>query len=182
MRKPSWIDLLALAAVVVVAWAIIRYYQTDLHPRSSDFVPAENAFLDGARKVRFFLDRVTPACFGLAVVGLVRVFRESRPRRRLMFRQPGVAACAAFAAALAAGAVNMAVWTVRWLEFSEAWLTPGEGMVIALALRQLPYCILAAWAFLAFGGLWTHGRNWVNWLGCAIGIVAIVDLIVEWLP
>ena len=44
------------------------------------------------------------------------------------------------------------------------------------------FCVLAVWAFLALVGLWTSGRNWVNWLGCAIGLLTVVNLALRCLP
>jgi hypothetical protein len=182
MPKPSWIDVLALAAVIVVAVVLRQCGQIIPAWRPWDFVPPENAFIVVARNVRRVLETLTPSIFGFAVVGFSRVLRQPRPRRILQFRQPGVAACAAIVAALAAGTVNTAVWMVRWFEFGEQWLTPSAGMVINLAARHVSSCVLAAWAFLACGGLWTPGRNWVNRLGCALGILLLVNSVLEWLP
>ncbi|MGO9466287.1 MAG: hypothetical protein ACLQIB_08230 [Isosphaeraceae bacterium] len=182
MQKPSWVDALALVVVVAVAVVLGEYNPVELHPRFWDFIPPENAFVSGARKLRQFVEALTPASFGFAVVGLARALREPRPSRRLVFRQPGVAACAAIVAAIAAGIVSTSAWIVRWLEFREPWLTPGAGMVIGGAASRVSYCILATWAFLACGGLWAWGRNWVNWLGCALGILLLVNSVLGWLP
>jgi hypothetical protein len=182
MQKPSWIDILALAAVIVGAVALRWHCQIELHPRVGNFLPPEKAFINVARNVRHVVEEVTPAVFGFAVVGFARVLREPAPRRRLLFRQPGVAACAAMVAALAAGAVNTAIWAVRRWEFSEAWLNPGPAMAITLGARHLSYCVLAVWAFLAVGGSWTPGRNWVNRLGCVIGSLVVVDSVLRCLP
>jgi hypothetical protein len=181
-ERPSWIDVLALVTVIVVGVALGWYSRNKLHRGTWDFVPPRNVFLSGARQARHFLDVATPVGFGLAVVGLARVLREPRSRRRLLLGQPGAAACAALVAALGAGAANTAIWTVRWFEFGEQWATPGAGMFFNLAARNVSYCILAAWAFLAFGGLWTHGRNWVNWLGCALGMLAVAKTVLWCLP
>jgi hypothetical protein len=182
LRHPSALDVLALATVIVVGLVVSQYSPIGIQPRTWDFSYPGNLFLAGVHKARHALNAAAPVGFGLAVVGFARVLREPRPRRRRLFRQPGVAACAAIAAALAAGAVNTAVWVVRWLEFHEEWLSPRASMFFTLAGRHVSDCVLGAWAFLALGGLWSPGRNWVNRLGWALGVLALVNTVLWCLP
>jgi hypothetical protein len=175
MQRLFRIDMLALTAVIAGAAALRFYCQIELHPGVWDFGLADNAFINGARKARHFVEALLPVVFGFAAVGFARVLREPAPNRRLLFRQPGVAACGAIMAAFAAGWVNIAVWAVGRLEFSSQWGTFSAAMVISQGERHLSHCVFAVWAFLAVGGLWTPGRNWVNWLGCTIGSLAAVN-------
>jgi hypothetical protein len=141
--------------------------------------------VDGMHKARHFLNAATPVGFGLALVAFAWVFREPLPRRRRLFLQPGVSACVAFVAALLAGTANGAMWTIRWLEFHEQWLAGSHTTTNALfssAQSDLPFCIVAVWVFLALGGLWTRGRNWINRLGIALGIMAVVHRLLWCLP
>jgi hypothetical protein len=141
--------------------------------------------VDGMHKARHFLNAATPVGFGLALVALAWVFREPLPRRRRLFLQPGVSACVAFVAALLAGTANGAMWTIRWLEFHEQWLAGSRvttNVLFSSAQSYLPFCIVAAWVFLALGGLWTQGRNWINRLGIALGVMAVVHSLLWCLP
>jgi hypothetical protein len=183
MQKFSWVDILALGAAVAGALALKHFcWDAVYHPWAWNFVPTQNAFINGIHKARHIADELTPVVFGFAMVGLARVFREPAPHRRLLFRQPGVAACAAIVAALAAGGARTAIWIVFWFEYSAPWATPSIAMVIDLGARPMGFCVLAVWAFLASVGLWTPGRNWVNWLGCAIGLLTVVNLALRCLP
>jgi hypothetical protein len=182
MDRPTRADLLALAAVIVGAAALRAWGRIELYPGHWDFSPPDNTVLQGARLLRRVVEEMTPAVFGFAAVLLAQVIREPAVRRRMMFRQPGVAASAAIVAALAAGMVNTAIWMVRWLEFAESWLTPGPSTVIRLASRYLGPCVLSVWGFLIAGRLWTSQRNWVNGLGLVLGVVAILYSVLWYLP
>ena len=182
MRKPSRIDLLALVAVIVGTAAWRWYVPIEWHSGIWESgVLLDDPRSKGVRAVHHVVEWLTPAVFGLAAVGLARALREPMPGRASLFRQPGVAACAAIVAALAAGAMNTAVWTIRWLEFSEPWLTPAPAMLIDQSAWYLGPCVLAVWAFLAVAGVWMPGRNWVNRLGWAIGSLAVVGSVLRWL-
>jgi hypothetical protein len=180
--KLSWIDTVTIAAVIIGAIALGWFSEIELHPRAWRSGSPAGGFISGARKVRDLIDDMTPAVFGFAVVGLARALWESDADRRLLFRQPGVAACAAAVAALAAGVMSTAMWAVRCWEFSEPSGSPRLAMVITYAARHLTSSVLVIWAFLALSGLWMRGRNWVNWLGCAIGFLAIVNSALWFLP
>jgi hypothetical protein len=183
MQKFSSIDMLTLAAAVAGAMAIKHFcWDAEYHPWAWDFVHTKSAFINGIHTARHIADQLTPVVFGFALVGLARVLREPAPRRRLLFRQPGVAACAAIGAALTSGGVKTAIWIVCSFEFSAPWATPSVALVIDLGARPMGFCVLAVWAFLALVGLWTSGRNWVNWLGCAIGLLTVVNLALRCLP
>jgi hypothetical protein len=182
MTRPSRIDWVALAAVEVAARVLRLCGQIQPAYRLWDFAPPDYALNTLVRNVRRVVEALIPACFGFAVVGFARVLREPTPDRGPLFHQPGVTACAAIVAAFAAGSVNTAVWMVRLFEGGEQWLTPSASMVINLATRHVSTCVLAAWAFLACGGLCSSGRNWVNWLGCVLGVLLIGSSVLEWMP
>jgi hypothetical protein len=181
LRSPSWLDVVTLAAVVA---AVVAFYQCGWVRASPRHFPSDgNLIVDGLHEARRVLNAVMPVSFGLAIVGFVRVLREPRQLRSLLFRQPGVAACAAMVAALITAGANAALWLVRSIEFQEAWLSNGFlSMVLEIAARHVSFCVLAVWAYLAFGGLWASGRNWVNWVGGTLGVLAILNSVLWCLP
>jgi hypothetical protein len=92
-----------------------------------------------------------------------------------LFRQPGVVA------ALITAAANTTLWLVRWIELQEALPLPVHTL-FEIAARHVSFCVLAVWAYLAFGGLWASGRNWVNWAGGTLGALAILNSVLWCLP
>jgi hypothetical protein len=183
LRTPSWLDVVTLAAVVA---AVVAFYQCGwirALPRTRVFAPDGNLIIDGLHEARHVLGLVMPVGFALATVGFARALREPKPARRLLFRQPGVAACAAMVAALITAVANTTLWLVRSIEFQEVWLTNGFlSILLEIALRHVSFCVLAVWAYLAFGGLWASGRNWVNWVGGTLGVLAILNSVLWCLP
>jgi hypothetical protein len=181
LRNPSWLDLVTLAAVVA---AVVAFYQCGwirALPRTRVFAPDGNLIIDGLHETRHVLGLVMPVGFALATVGFARALREPKPARRLLFRQPGVAACAAMVAALITAVANTTLWLVRWIEFQEALPFPVHTL-FEFAARHVSFCVLAVWAYLAFGGLWASGRNWVNWVGGTLGVLAILNSVLWCLP
>jgi hypothetical protein len=179
--QPFWRDGAAVGAAIVAGLALSQCSLIGL-PRSRVSFPDQgNVLLKTIHLARNVLDRSAMIGFSLAVAGLVRVLREPSHCRRLLVRQPGVAACAAVAAALAAGAVNTAVWGAWWIEFQSPWVAPHR-IFFPLAQRHVSNCVLGVWAFLALSGLQTRGRNWVNWLGWTLGVTAVVNSVVWYFP
>jgi hypothetical protein len=181
LRNPSWLDVVTLAAVGA---SVVVFYQFGwIRALPRQFPSDGNPILDGLHEARRVLHAVMSVGLGLAVVGFVRVLREPRQARSLLFRQPGVAACAAMVAALMTAGANTALWFVRWIEFQEVWLSNGFlSVLLEIAARHASFCVVAVWAYLAFGGLWASGRNWVNWLGGALGVLALLNSVLWCLP
>jgi hypothetical protein len=184
MQGPTKLDAAAIV-VVIIGWVVLRQYgwAGGQHPRW-DSPSRANIVINGIHKTHYVLTAATSVGFGLAVVGFARVLREPLPRRRSLFLQPGIAACVAFAAALIAGAASSASWIIRGFEFHEAWLagTSATNILFNSALSHLIFCVLAVWAYLAFCGLWTRGRNWVNRMGIALGVMAVIQTLLWCLP
>ena len=175
----------AVLVVVVIGSVALRQYgwageSTGRWDSRSD----ANIIIDGLHKARHLLNAATPIGFGLAVAAFARMLREPLPRRKHLFLQPGGAACVALVAALLAGAANSAAWAVRRFEFHEPWLAGSSttNILFSSAQSHLTFCVLAVWAFLAFSGLWTRGRNWINRLGITLGILAVVHSLLWCLP
>lgn len=186
LRRFSVRDIIALSALTAVLAAFYHYGWIDASPLTR-FVPPGpldgNIIVDGLNKVRRVLDTAMPAFLGLAVLGFVRVLRERRETRRLLLLQPGVAACAALVAALCAAAANAALWLVRWIEHQEQWSSTSFPLaVFRCAEGHGGHCVIAVWAFLALGGLWASGRNWVNRLGGTLGVLVVLKTVLWCLP
>jgi hypothetical protein len=184
LRYPSWLDVIILAAVAAAVVAFYNFGWIRALPRTRVFAPDENAIIDALHEVRHVLSSAMPVGFALAVVGFARVLREPKPARRLLFRQPGVAACAAMVAALIVAAANTTLWLIRWIEFGDEWLPTGfpANILLEIAASHVGYCVIAVWAFLGLGGLCASGLNWVNWLGSALGILAVLLALLWCLP
>ena len=179
--RPSMLDALALVVVGIGGVALSQYDWAST--RTRHFASDPNILINGLNNACNVLNAATPAGFGLAVVAFARVQRERGPQRGRLFFQPGVAACVAFVAALIAGAIGSAVWAVRRFEFHNQWLAgAATNIFFNLAQYHLSFCVLGVWAFLGFGGLWTQGRNWVNWLGIALGVMGVVQTLLWCLP
>ena len=181
LRMPSRLDVLTLAAVVLAGGAIYACGWTSV--LTSHFSPDESVFIVAFQKGRQIFNSALPVGFGLAIVGVARVLREPRETRRQLFLQPGVAACAAMLAALIVASANMALSLVRWIEFQEQ--SQLSGFVTALwpiAASHASFSVLAVWIYLALGGLWASGRNWVNWLGGALGVLVVLNALLWCLP
>ena len=183
LRMPSQLDVLTLAAVVLAGGAIYACGWTSV--LTSHFSPDESVFIVAFQKGRQIFNSALPVGFGLAIVGVARVLREPRETRPTASLQPGVAACAAMvlAALITAGAQTPRLSLVRWIEFQEQ--SQLSGFVTALwpiAASHASFSVLAVWIYLAFGGLWASGRNWVNWLGGALGVLVVLNALLWCLP
>jgi hypothetical protein len=179
LRKPSWLDVVTLAAVGA---AMVAFYQCGwIRALPRQFPSDGSLIVDGLHEARRILNAVMTVGFGLAVVGFVRVLREPSQARSLLFRQPGVAACAAMVAALITAGANTTLWLVRWIELQVAMPFPVDTL-FAIAERHVSFCIVAVWTYLALGGLGAPGRNWVNWLGGTLGVLAVLNSVLWCLP
>lgn len=184
LRYPAWVDVITLAAVIT---ALAAFYQCGWIRTSrlaADFFPHGNILIDGLHDVRHVLRIAMPVILGLAFVGFARALREPRQSRVVMFRQPGVAACAALVAAFFTGGANTLLCVARWVEFREVHGTTGFAVSILfdIAARYVSFCVIAVWVYLAIGGSWAPGRNWVNWLGCTLGVLGVLSAFLWCLP
>jgi hypothetical protein len=184
LRNPSWLDVITLALVVAALVACYQCGWLRMSTKTRVFLPQGNILIDGLHEFRHILTNAMPVVLGLAVVGFARVLREPRPARVLLFRQPGVAACAAMVAALITAGANTGLWVVRWVEFREEWLSRGfpVSVLFDIAARHVSFCVIAVWVYLAIGGMWAPGRNWVNWLGGTLGVLSVLNAFLWCLP
>jgi hypothetical protein len=185
IRYPTWLDWITLAGLAAAFVACFKLGW--IRPPTKTPVFELDAISLSARlhDARHTLNSAMPFGIALAIAGFARVLREPKPARRLLFRQPGVAACAAIVAALITAGANTALWLVRWIEFQEQWLSNGfpVSILFDIAARHLSISVIAAWAYLAFGGMWARrGRNWVNWLGGTLGILAVFNTLLWYVP
>ena len=181
LRMPSRLDVVTLAAVVLAGGAIYTFGWTRV--LTNHFPPDENVIIAALRNVRQILNSAMPIGFGLAIAGVARVLREPMEKRRQLFLQPGVAACAAMLAALIVATANMTLSLVRWIEFQEQ----SQPSVFVTALWPIgashaSFSVLAVWIYLALGRLWASGRNWVNWLGGTLGVLVVLNALLWCLP
>ena len=185
IRYPTWLDVIIAAALAAALFACYQLGWIRTPERTRFFAPDPSSVIAWLHEARHLLSSGIPIGIALAIVGFARVLREPKPARRLLFRQPGVAACAAIVAALITAGANTALWLVRLLEFQEQWLSSGFPVAILLdsASRHLSISVIAAWAYLAFGGMWARrGGNWVNWVGGTLGALAVLNTLLGYVP
>jgi hypothetical protein len=185
IRYPTWLDWITLAALTAALVACYKVGWITPPRKTPVFESDANSLSARLHDARHILNSATPFGIALAIAGFARVLREPRPARSLLFRQPGVAACAALVAALITAGANTALWLVRWIEFREQWLANGFPVQIVFesTTRHLTICVIAAWAYLAFGGAPARaGANWVNWLGGTLGILAVFNTLLWYVP
>ncbi len=185
IRYPTWLDWITLAALTAALVACYKLGWITKPRKTPVFESDANSLSARLHDARHILNSATPFGVALAIAGFARVLREPRPARSLLFRQPGVAACAALVAALITAGANTGLWLVRWIEFREQWLSNGFPLQILseIVARHVNICVIAAWAYLAFGGIWVRrGGNWVNWLGGTLGVLAVFNTLLWYVP
>ncbi len=185
LRFPTWLDWIIVAALGAALVACYKVGWITPPRKTPVFESDANSLSARLHDARHFLNCATPFGIAVAIAGFARVLREPRPARCLLFRQPGVAACAAVVAALITAGANTALWLVRWIEFQEQWLSNGFPVQILseIVARHVNICVIAAWAYMAFGGIWARrGANWVNWLGGTLGILAVFKTLLWYVP
>lgn len=184
IRYPTWLDVIIAAALAAALFACYQLGWIRAHEKTPVFERDPNSISAWLHEARYILSSAMQIGIILAIVGFARVLREPKSARRLLFRQPGVAACAAIVAALITAGANTALWLVRYVEFHDMWLTTGfpVNVLFDLAERHVSISVIAAWAYLAFGGVWARGRNWVNWLGGTLGFLAVLNTLLWYVP
>jgi hypothetical protein len=177
IRYPTWHDVIIAGALAAALFACYQLGWIRTPEKTRFFAPDPSSVIAWLHEARHLLSSGTPIGIALAIVGFARVLREPKPARRLLFRQPGVAACAAIVAALITAGANTALWLVRWIEFQEQWLRSGVPVQVLfdISTRHVSISVIAAWAYLGFGGVWARGGNWVNWLGGTLGVLAVFN-------
>jgi hypothetical protein len=185
IKYPTWLDVIIAGALAAALFTCYQLGWIRTPERTRFFAPDPSPVIAWLHQARHLLSSGTPIVIALAIVGFARVLREPKLERRLLFRQPGVAACAAIVAALFTAGANTALWLVRLLEFQEQWLSNGfpDAILLDGASRHLSISVIAAWAYLAFGGMWARrGGNWVNWLGGTLGVLAVFNTLLGYVP
>jgi hypothetical protein len=185
IRYPTLLDAITLATLGAALVACYKLGWITPPRRTPVFESDANSLSARLHDARHILNSAMPFGIALAIAGFARALREPRPARILLFRQPGVAACAALVAAMITAGANTALWLVRWIEFQEQWLSNGfpAQILFDIAARHVSISVIAAWAYLAFGGMWARpGGNWVNWLGLTLGILAVFNTLLWYVP
>jgi hypothetical protein len=172
-RRLTLFDALVLVAALAVGLAASCSYLR--------FLPGFSQVLTGFSQVSSRIrDRIVAAVPCLAALSLAVIalsLRQPRQRFRRVARRPGVAACWAASLGflfhlLADGRpvvkhFNFFFWPEMALAFSGVdimWLSAG--------------CVAASWLTLALAGLWRAERDWVGWLGRAVGVAWIALFII----
>ena len=183
LRNPSWLDFITLAAVITALAAFYQCGWIRTSRSAADFFPHGNILIDGLHDVRHVLRIAMPVILGLAFVGFAQR-SASRVSASGSVSPAGVAACAALVAAFFTGGANTLLCVVRWVEFREVHGTTGFAVSILfdIAARHVSFCVIAVWVYLAIGGSWAPGRNWVNWLGCTLGVLGVLSAFLWCLP
>ena len=182
LGKPS-IGLSVITLTPAVTAAVVAFYQFGwirALPRTRGALRARlNIAIEAGRtglSATFSVRRCQSASRWHWLASPVCSASQSR-QRGILFRQPGVAACTRrVVSALITAGTTPVLWLVRRIEFQEdsEWLSHGFplGILFEIAARHASFCVVAVWAFLAIGGLWSFGRSWVNWLGATVGAYA----------
>jgi hypothetical protein len=116
-----------------------------------------------------YVDLLMPAMLAIRL-------RRPRPTWRRLSRQPGVVACAAGTAAMAAGCLIVAVRLLfnspTGPSFdSQGWLTVES---------RVPVAILASWLLLALSGRWRAEPGWVDRVGRFLGFYWVGVWLFRW--
>jgi uncharacterized membrane protein (DUF485 family) len=115
-------------------------------------------------------------------VGLLRM-REPRPRFRLIFRQPGMAAFVVTVGYLIVSAVILLIVVIAddLLFLRSPVLADNSrllGWVLMLPRFVFGFAVLAIWSVLGRSGAWRPERSWIDRAGRALGAYWVINGVV----
>lgn len=166
-RKLSLGDALVLLAVPALWLAAQRHLA--LRRMGIRFWYLDDYFL-----VPFLVDDVGLFLTILAFVLILLRFRPPRPRRRRLWRQPGLAACAAVMFGVAVKAISTAVSNYANLP---AW---ENDFSVDVFWGPWPYtgpAVAGAWLALLVTGLWRAEQSSIDRLGRIVGACWLLEFV-----
>lgn len=164
-RKVSLSDALVLLAVPAV-WLATRRHLA-LRQMGMRFWYLDNYYL-----VPPLIDDVGLFLTILAFVLILLRLRPPRPRRRRLWRQPGLAACAAVMFGVTVKAISTAVSSYANLP---AWENDFRVNVLWGPWPYTGPAVAGAWLALLVTGLWRAERSLVDRLGRIVGVCWLLE-------
>jgi hypothetical protein len=172
-RRLSLVDLMLIVAAASVWMAVMR----DWEKRGNSDDWGLSSYRDLLAMLRFQLGWLLMIA---SVTMLVIRLRGRRPRRRRLWRQPGLAASAGATLGILVGfAGSLAKWTVS--ANPQLWLAH----ISQFFFEARPFVapgVLGAWLALSLTGRWRSERSAIDRLGRLLGLLWLLEFAVAEMP
>lgn len=170
--------------LALARWPYARLRETSTYLPTAIASPQPPATLQNESLVRAIIGTATqlstlfyPSVMTFSVAILILSLAQPRPRLRQVFRQPGVAACAAAVLACFVSFLLLTSDTI-WARNKSVFSAVGVNYWLSSS-RSAGFAVVGAWIVLALGGRWQSGRSWIDHTGRALGICWLAALALE---
>jgi hypothetical protein len=170
-RKLALVDAMILVAALAVWFAALRYMAEKTNQASI-------WHLGDYGLIRILHNQIGLLLFLLSVAAVLMRLPSQCLSRRELWRQPGLAACAAANLGVAVQALHMAL-------YSHATLLTWERFIMGAFWTGWPHCgaaVAGAWLTLIFTGRWRAEPSVIDRLGRTIGACWLLEFFVAEMP